>query len=411
MTNEDPRDTIETDPQRLARILMSPYPLTAMPVDMASDRTEKYRQALVRALMEPVMRSATPGEMAGDPTESYRLTSAQAVQPVAWGVVPMASDPTESDQERLAESPPPAWSAVLAGPIQQHRVQLAAAQTPEPSPSVPDNLIAPAPAPNSFAGAGPNQPEFAAPSVTSGSFSPVPDYARLSFPGVKSRVHQKLPGPFAERPATLRDAVGVAPNLTPSPVTVPPVLPRLSRRTSEQNAPSGEWESGMNAPPYYAAVIAKAEAENGLPQNFYANVLRRESRFHRDALGPRTKSGDRAQGIAQFMPQTAAGENIDPYDPQQAIPAGAAYLRRLIDQFGGRIWLGLAAYNWGPERVREWLAAGANPSKLPKHTREYISDILVPPRAEIERLRSNPQMRSQFDAMYGPGAAARVLSR
>jgi soluble lytic murein transglycosylase-like protein len=96
----------------------------------------------------------------------------------------------------------------------------------------------------------------------------------------------------------------------------------------------------------------------------------------------------------------------NPWDPEQA-----AYLRKQIDAFDGSVWRGLAAYNWGRGRLRRWLNAGADPSKFERETREYIEAITVPPRAAIDAPRASPQLRDQFDARYGPGAAARALRR
>src|SRR5439155_229943 len=83
---------------------------------------------------------------------------------------------------------------------------------------------------------------------------------------------------------------------------------------------------------------------------------------------PRTRSGDRAQGIAQFMPRTAAERGLlDPFDPVQALPKSAEFLRELADQFGN-LGLAAAAYNAGPGRLREFLS-GRRP--LPAETRNY----------------------------------------
>jgi transglycosylase-like protein with SLT domain/sporulation related protein len=76
-----------------------------------------------------------------------------------------------------------------------------------------------------------------------------------------------------------------------------------------------------------------------------------------------------AQGIAQFMPGTAAMRGLaDPFDPGQAIPASAHYLRDLADRFGN-LGLAAAAYNAGEQRVSNWLAGSAS---LPWETRDYV---------------------------------------
>src|SRR6187549_2645599 len=70
-------------------------------------------------------------------------------------------------------------------------------------------------------------------------------------------------------------------------------------------------------------VESAARAAN-LPLEFFARVIWQESRFQSDAVGPVTRSGQRAQGIAQFMPGTASERRLlDPFDPVQALPKSA----------------------------------------------------------------------------------------
>ena len=64
-----------------------------------------------------------------------------------------------------------------------------------------------------------------------------------------------------------------------------------------------------------------------------------------------------AQGIAQFMPATAADTRglDDPFEPKSAIVHSASLLADLRQEFGN-FGLAAAAYNAGAERVRGWLA-------------------------------------------------------
>ena len=119
-------------------------------------------------------------------------------------------------------------------------------------------------------------------------------------------------------------------------------------------------------------MIESAAKENSLPLEFFARVIWQESRFQSDAVGPPTRSGQRAQGIAQFMPGTASERRLlDPFDPVQALPKSAQYLSELREQFGN-LGLAAAAYNAGPRRVQEWLA-GTGP--MPQETRNYVLAI------------------------------------
>src|SRR4051812_25999477 len=119
-------------------------------------------------------------------------------------------------------------------------------------------------------------------------------------------------------------------------------------------------------------MIESAARANGLPLEFFARVIWQESRFQSDAVGPITRSGQRAQGIAQFMPGTASERRLlDPFDPVQALPKSAEFLSELRSQFGN-LGLAAAAYNAGPRRVQEWLSGKGG---MPAETRNYVYAI------------------------------------
>src|ERR1700726_787567 len=126
------------------------------------------------------------------------------------------------------------------------------------------------------------------------------------------------------------------------------------------------------APESICLLIESAAAANGLPVEFFARVIWRESRYNPNAVGPLTRSGERAQGIGQFMPGTAAERRLlDPFDPVEALPKSAEFLSELRGQFGN-LGLAAAAYNAGPQRVRAWLAGRRT---LPRETRHYVAAI------------------------------------
>jgi soluble lytic murein transglycosylase-like protein len=111
-------------------------------------------------------------------------------------------------------------------------------------------------------------------------------------------------------------------------------------------------------------VVESAAHDTGLSVDLLTRLIWTESRFRTGAVSP---AG--AQGIAQFMPGTAAERGLrDPYDPEQAIPQAARLLIDLERQFGN-IGLALAAYNAGAMRVANWLTAGA---VLPRETQAYV---------------------------------------
>jgi len=137
-------------------------------------------------------------------------------------------------------------------------------------------------------------------------------------------------------------------------------------------SPARAQESQAGTQASLCLMIESAARANNLPVEFLARVIWRESRFDPDAIGPLTRSGRRAQGIAQFMPGTAAERNLlDPFDPVQALPKAAEFLADLRAQFGN-LGLAAAAYNAGPARVRAFLDGGGT---MPEETRSYVAAI------------------------------------
>lgn len=125
--------------------------------------------------------------------------------------------------------------------------------------------------------------------------------------------------------------------------------------------------------------LAKAAQSNALPVPFFIRLLFQESRFE-----PGVVSSAGAQGIAQFMPETASDEGlVNPFDPLQAIPASARLLHKLFAQFGN-LGLAAAAYNAGPKRIQDWLA---KKDTLPQETKGYVKTVTGRP-AESWRLAS-----------------------
>ena len=113
--------------------------------------------------------------------------------------------------------------------------------------------------------------------------------------------------------------------------------------------------------------IAARADENGLPPAFMARLIWKESLFDPGAVSPRG-----AQGIAQFMPGTAAMRGLaDPFDTQTALAASAAYLAELRKGLGN-LGLAAAAYNAGEDRVRRWIAGTGG---LPYETQDYVMSI------------------------------------
>jgi soluble lytic murein transglycosylase-like protein len=118
-------------------------------------------------------------------------------------------------------------------------------------------------------------------------------------------------------------------------------------------------------------LIETHAARQSLSPDFLARLIWKESRFDPNAVSP---AG--AEGIAQFMPGTAAYRGLaDSFDIDQAIPASARYLAELKASYGN-LGLAAAAYNAGENRVSRWLSAGGF---LPIETENYVLDIMGEP--------------------------------
>ena len=120
-------------------------------------------------------------------------------------------------------------------------------------------------------------------------------------------------------------------------------------------------------PARFRAALLQAAGRWNVSAALLAAQLMAESNFN-----PFATSSAGAQGIAQFIPGTAAAYGLDdPFDPVAAIEAQAHLMHDLIAQLGSP-QLALAGYNAGPAPVE---ACGCVPS-IPE-TAAYVSRILA----------------------------------
>ena len=135
-------------------------------------------------------------------------------------------------------------------------------------------------------------------------------------------------------------------------------------------------------------VVAQA-AQSGIEAAWAYGILRAESAWMSDA-----RSGADARGLMQLLPGTAelvakrnglnwgGGDTL--YDPTVNITLGTRYLAQMADRYNGAPWLASAAYNAGPGRVDQWLAARGTltpdlfVATIPfKETREYVARVMA----------------------------------
>lgn len=146
----------------------------------------------------------------------------------------------------------------------------------------------------------------------------------------------------------------------------------------------------LRFPLAYQDLFADAAAQYELPKPLLMSVARQESAFMHDV-----RSGAGALGLMQIMPATGqelargAGMRINNQDllrPEINIPLGSRYIAQLLSDFDNNRALAAAAYNAGPNRVRQWLRRTAdNPLPLDiwietipfAETRGYVQNVLA----------------------------------
>lgn len=147
----------------------------------------------------------------------------------------------------------------------------------------------------------------------------------------------------------------------------------------------------------YAPFVSEAAQRFGLPASWIRAVMRAES-----AGDPRAVSSKGAMGLMQIMPATWAelrlrhGLGGDPFSPRDNILAGAAYLREMHDRYGS-VALMLAAYNAGPARTDEHLAAGR---ALPAETRAYVAALVPELAADTAPMIPAPTHAAPADDLF-----------
>jgi len=137
--------------------------------------------------------------------------------------------------------------------------------------------------------------------------------------------------------------------------------------------------------PLREAVLA-ATRDAALDPAYVYGLIRQESRFVMDA-----RSHVGASGLMQLMPATARWTarkiGVDYShamitDRDLNLKLGTSYLKLVLDDFEGRMALGAAAYNAGPNRPRRWrngpqLEAAAWVENIPfDETRGYVQAVL-----------------------------------
>jgi hypothetical protein len=135
----------------------------------------------------------------------------------------------------------------------------------------------------------------------------------------------------------------------------------------EGEAPAGGAGLPHFVPAQYRDALVRSGSRWNVSPGLLAAQLMAESGFN-----PRAVSPAGAQGIAQFMPGTAASYGLrNPFDPVAAIDAQAHLMSDLLRRFHS-VPLALAAYNAGPGAVAACSCIPPYPE-----TRAYVARILA----------------------------------
>jgi Transglycosylase SLT domain len=123
----------------------------------------------------------------------------------------------------------------------------------------------------------------------------------------------------------------------------------------------------------YVAIAQQDAIAVGISPDYFVRQINAESGFNPNSVSP---AG--AVGIAQFLPGTAAGLGINPWDPIQALRGAARLMANYAHNYGGDYAKALAAYNGGSGTVQNAVNnCGANwLNCLPGETRHYIYVIM-----------------------------------
>lgn len=144
----------------------------------------------------------------------------------------------------------------------------------------------------------------------------------------------------------------------------------------------------LRFPLHHDATIRREAARNQLDPAWVAAEIRAESVFD-----PNARSSADARGLMQVVPATGAAiaakiglpwRGADTlYDADTNIAIGTAYLRQLMDRYGGKPYQVIAGYNAGPTPLNRWVSQ--RPAMDPdfwietisyRETREYVARVL-----------------------------------
>ena len=186
--------------------------------------------------------------------------------------------------------------------------------------------------------------------------------ARISEIQRRFGIEGSVPGMASNFQRTLTAELKKKEEAVPAQKTAAKIDAGAAQATSHVGA-SAELSGASNETAHF---IREAAAKYGLDSRLVAAVAEAESNGNQSEV-----SDAGAVGVMQLMPDTAAALGVNPYDEKQNIEGGAHYLKQMLDAFGGDMKKAIAAYNAGPQAVKDY--DGVPPYA---ETQNYVNKVL-----------------------------------
>ncbi|BEU87164.1 hypothetical protein TAMA11512_06280 [Selenomonas sp. TAMA-11512] len=151
-----------------------------------------------------------------------------------------------------------------------------------------------------------------------------------------------------------------------NPVQAPQAAAPSDKPSKASEVNAAAKASGTEPTSSVAHFIEDASARYGVDSKLVSAVAEAESGGNQAAV---SEAG--AIGIMQLMPGTAASLGVNPYDARENVEGGTKYLKELLDTFGGDVQKAVAAYNAGPQAVKDYGGIPPYPE-----TENYVSKVL-----------------------------------
>jgi len=175
---------------------------------------------------------------------------------------------------------------------------------------------------------------------------------------------------------------------------------RSVQRDGSELCKTVQLVDALGGKPGHARIFLEAGREFGIDPVLLMSLTFVESSFREKV---RSKCG--ALGLMQIKPLVATVLGVtDPWDPQQNIMAGAAYLRHCFERYREHprsTYLALAAYNIGPGPERKLIRSDPAKRFVEKVLRVYnrFTDVPIPVNARASRrLDDKKGYKRQADA-------------